>query len=987
MHRTQIPTESRANETRGRCRPSTNQFGLPGPLGAILAGAAAAAALALPAHALEGALSGNLGPGTYRITDDIWVNAGQTLSLAAGTTFEFEDDFFEEYEFDVYGTLRALGTATQPITFRRAPGVPEFNYIKLLGPGSLLQHCVVDGVGSVALVEEGGLWIAGSDAILEDCTIRNATWHGVWVTDGAQATLRRVLVQNCAADGISCASGAGLTALHCRAVANGGDGICVDSGENVLVGCLSANNGEDGFDCRGISPYAATVIHSTFAGSGSEDLSDGGAVHLYNSIVAGSFTSVAECVHSYMMDDVAFFRFVNPAAGNYRLEADSPCREQGTPFGPVAGWLPSVDLDGNPRKNGLLDLGPYEATGEPDLGDGGYLFSRNLVRPRLTQPEIRIPGETFEIWLGLTGTFTPADFSAQLQGADGLAHPLQVVAVGSEDLDSGSELPLQLHTPGLERLQILTTSIPTGTPADFYDLQVSIGTRTFSSIHALRVLSAYPEEWKVVHISDTHVGYDAEEFTAAERFRAFVREANFLDPDFVAVTGDICEDQNRAHGAWVDSFLTVAAELRMPIVITPGNHDHYNQGEANNPYGYLAYFQRMNRFTNSEFRFGNGRLYLLNSGHDHGLLQLYRCNGPTDPALDWLEDRLGQLGPEDFPRLVGMHGPNYDYFSYNVENTGRVRDLIDAYGIDLAIAGHTHRFETFRNEGDNWFGRNDYEHEHDWERDVPFPGYPLHVQTSSLGKAEHLEVLLGPALQEELHRHPHADPQALESHHRGLFGDDIGYRWIPIRNGEVAWFTADTDGDGYRNTEDGWLLGNLTFTEQMQPAGVIVSTVINSHHEDWHDVHHWIRGDAGVMYQAEGGELLRILPDGTCEVAVAELPAGGTSVVTLTPLDPTAVVDSGRWARPLAVTVNPFAGGTTFRLQWSAHEDAAAERGNLAIFDVGGRRVRSWQVDGMTREVPWNGRDEQGRPLAPGAYFARLQAGERSFQTRIVKLD
>ncbi|MBD3349047.1 MAG: hypothetical protein GF400_07610, partial [Candidatus Eisenbacteria bacterium] len=112
-----------------------------------------AALLAAPlcASALDGALSGYLPAGTYPVTDDIYVPAGETLTLAPGVVFEFEDSVWEEYEFDVEGTLLAEGTVASPIIFRAAAGVPEFNYMRLATSTSVMRHCIVQDVGSVSL--------------------------------------------------------------------------------------------------------------------------------------------------------------------------------------------------------------------------------------------------------------------------------------------------------------------------------------------------------------------------------------------------------------------------------------------------------------------------------------------------------------------------------------------------------------------------------------------------------------------------------------------------------------------------------------------------------------------------------------------------------------------------------------------------------------------------------------------------------------------
>ena len=179
----------------------------------------------------------------------------------------------------------------------------------------------------------------------------------------------------------------------------------------------------------------------------------------------------------------------------------------------------------------------------------------------------------------------------------------------------------------------------------------------------------------------------------------------------------------------------------MPVLALPGNHERYNEEGAYNPLGYFRHFHSVNRFANAEVTVGSARIYGLDSGPELGTAELYRCLGPTTPALDWVESRLASLDPQaDRPRFLLTHGPNYDYYAWNGQNTGRVRDLAAAYGFALCLAGHTHRFEAYRNEETNWLGRNGYFADDDWGEDVPFQGFPLHLQTSSLGKEEHLAM-------------------------------------------------------------------------------------------------------------------------------------------------------------------------------------------------------------------------------------------------------
>ena len=52
----------------------------------------------------------------------------------------------------------------------------------------------------------------------------------------------------------------------------------------------------------------------------------------------------------------------------------------------------------------------------------------------------------------------------------------------------------------------------------------------------------------------------------------------------------------------------------------------------------------------------------------------------------------------------------------------------------------------------------------------------------------------------------------------------------------------------------------------------------------------------------------------------------------------------------------------------------------MEILDLGGRRVRSIVSEGTAgaREIVWDGRDENGRPVAAGVYLARLHGAADS---------
>jgi len=110
---------------------------------------------------------------------------------------------------------------------------------------------------------------------------------------------------------------------------------------------------------------------------------------------------------------------------------------------------------------------------------------------------------------------------------------------------------------------------------------------------------------------------------------------------------------------------------------------------------------------------------------------------------------------------------------------------------------------------------------------------------------------------------------------------------------------------------------------------------------------------------------------GPTATATAAFHASGSSVP-----EPGAPRLLGTWP-------NPAVGGThiSFALP---HADAA--RATLGLFDAQGRRVRNLTAAFATglNTVAWDGNDDTGRPLRPGLYFVRLDAGTTHASRRVV---
>jgi hypothetical protein len=68
----------------------------------------------------------------------------------------------------------------------------------------------------------------------------------------------------------------------------------------------------------------------------------------------------------------------------------------------------------------------------------------------------------------------------------------------------------------------------------------------------------------------------------------------------------------------------------------------------------------------------------------------------------------------------------------------------------------------------------------------------------------------------------------------------------------------------------------------------------------------------------------------------------------------------------------------------------AAERVQLVIYDAAGRQVRvlaSGMHQAGQHRISWDGENEEGQPLAPGVYFARIRVGEFEESRRLAKIQ
>jgi hypothetical protein len=86
---------------------------------------------------------------------------------------------------------------------------------------------------------------------------------------------------------------------------------------------------------------------------------------------------------------------------------------------------------------------------------------------------------------------------------------------------------------------------------------------------------------------------------------------------------------------------------------------------------------------------------------------------------------------------------------------------------------------------------------------------------------------------------------------------------------------------------------------------------------------------------------------------------------------------------------NPLQSSTSLDFRIAADKSAGAVPVRLEVFDVAGRRIATLVDEAHAPgqyTVHWDGRDEFGREVASGVYFARFHSGETSKTVRMLRV-
>ncbi len=211
---------------------------------------------------VSGAISTTTWTGTVVVTGDITVAAGQTLTIAPGTSVLFapidqNKDGVGDFDLRVYGKLVVKGTKDEPVVFTvygatKTPG-KGWNRVVLHGAGSVVDWAVFE-------YAQAGLEIKQS-ATVKNSVMQNNV-DGLVVSSGGNAVLTNVTSKNNIKHGLYVVPSSKVVSSGGTWKANGASGIKTDNaGSGALdlkvTGATIEENKGAGVEIRG---YATGLI-------------------------------------------------------------------------------------------------------------------------------------------------------------------------------------------------------------------------------------------------------------------------------------------------------------------------------------------------------------------------------------------------------------------------------------------------------------------------------------------------------------------------------------------------------------------------------------------------------------------------------------------------------------------------------------------------------------------------------------------------------
>jgi predicted MPP superfamily phosphohydrolase len=259
-------------------------------------------------------------------------------------------------------------------------------------------------------------------------------------------------------------------------------------------------------------------------------------------------------------------------------------------------------------------------------------------------------------------------------------------------------------------------------PEGFYNISLTTTKQNYSWPHAVKLLETEPIEFRVVQLTDIHIGkYSNIVNKKKELIRLFTYINDNIHPDFVILSGDLVDWYNEKQTRNVYRALQEALLFcDAPVYTIPGNHERYGNSLLflYVPYTNLTPYHRfLNPLSDYSLTYGNVNFVFLDSGYDYSRWEIKpRIWNPTPEGRGLTNTQMYLLenvwGNAQMNQIITMHHPAVndendtglgalpnDLPSGNNECIAFNRGEFIAYclqnNVSLILTGHTHKNRVF----------------------------------------------------------------------------------------------------------------------------------------------------------------------------------------------------------------------------------------------------------------------------------------------------
>jgi len=241
---------------------------------------------------IYGSLNGVLASGAYLVQNDIWVDAGASLTIEAGCDFMF----YGNYGFEINGYLSAVGNEEDSISFVPYSGIQNWQGIRFTSQAadsSMLKYCLIMGACSSGVKIEncsptiercriysnqgehgGGIKCYYANPIIRNCDIIDNNVTTPWKGGGIYCDHSNAYIESCTFTENNAIYGGGIYCnysepiiidcyLHYNSGGQGGGGIALKYSNAWIIDCLIKDNYSyygGGIYCTNSNPIITSSI-------------------------------------------------------------------------------------------------------------------------------------------------------------------------------------------------------------------------------------------------------------------------------------------------------------------------------------------------------------------------------------------------------------------------------------------------------------------------------------------------------------------------------------------------------------------------------------------------------------------------------------------------------------------------------------------------------------------------------------------------------